>query len=57
MRIMAWMRVAWLTQKTHDPKSNKENLTFPTHTVNVIELNCKVIKKWQSPHFQVYLLF
>ena len=57
MRIMAWMRVAWLTQKTHDPKSNKENLTFPTHTVNVIELNCKVIKKWQSPHFQVYPLF
>ena len=28
----------WLTQKTEDPKSNKENLTFPPHTVNVIEL-------------------
>ena len=27
--------------------SNKGNLTFPRHTVNVIELNCKVIKKWQ----------
>ena len=35
----------WLTQKTEDPKSNKGNLTFPQHTVNVIELNCKVIKK------------
>ena len=34
----------WLTQKTEDPKSNKGNLTF-THTVNVIELNCKVINK------------
>ena len=32
--------LAWLTQKIEDPKSNKENLTFPrTHTVNVIELN------------------
>ena len=28
----------WLTQNTEDPKSNKGNLTFPTHTVNVIEL-------------------
>ena len=28
----------WLTQNTEDPKSNKENLTFPTHTVNVTEL-------------------
>ena len=27
-----------LTQNTEDPKSNKGNLTFPTHTVNVIEL-------------------
>ena len=27
-----------LTQKTEDPKSNKWNLTFPPHTVNVIEL-------------------
>ena len=26
----------WLTQKTEDSKSNKGNLTFPTHTVNVI---------------------
>ena len=23
----------WVTQKTEDSKSNKENLTFPTHTV------------------------
>ena len=28
----------WLTQNTGDTKSNKGNLTFPTHTVNVIEL-------------------
>ena len=26
-----------LAQKTGDSKSNKGNLTFPTHTVNVIE--------------------
>ena len=32
----------WLTQKSEDPTSNKGNLTFPPHTVNVIELNCKV---------------
>ena len=30
--------LAWLTQKTEDPKSNKGNLTFPPHTVNMIEL-------------------
>ena len=30
--------LAWLIQKTEDPKSNKGNLTFPTHTVTVIEL-------------------
>ena len=48
----------WLTQNTKDPKSTKGNLTFSTHTVNVI--NCKVIKKWQRPistsipPFQVY---
>ena len=28
----------WLTQNTEDLKSNKGNLTFSTHTVNVIEL-------------------
>ena len=28
----------WLTQNTKDPKSNKGKLTFPKHTVNVIEL-------------------
>ena len=30
--------LAWLTQKTEEPKSNKGNLTFPSHTVNIIEL-------------------
>ena len=30
--------LAWLTQKTEQPKSNKGNLTFPSHTVNMIEL-------------------
>ena len=30
--------LAWLTQKTEEPKSNKVNLTFPSHTVNMIEL-------------------
>ena len=28
----------WLTQNAEDPKSNTGNLTFPTHTLNVIEL-------------------
>ena len=28
----------WLTQKTEEPKSNKGNFTFPTHTVNVIDM-------------------
>ena len=46
--------LAWLTQKTEDPKSNKGN-----HTQN-IWLNCEEIKKWQppisrsTPPFQVY---
>ena len=31
-----------ITEKTEDPKNNKGNLTIPPHTVNVIELNCKV---------------
>ena len=39
----------WLTQKTEDLKSNKGNLTSPPHTVNVIELNCKVINKVATP--------
>ena len=30
--------LAWLTQKTEEKRSNKENFTFPTHSVNVIEL-------------------
>ena len=56
--------LTWLTQKTEDSKSNKENLTFLPHTVNVIELNCKVVKKsvhppflQQCPLFQVYSPF
>ena len=28
----------WLTQNTEDPTSNKGNLTFSRHAVNVIEL-------------------
>ena len=36
--IKTWMRFAWLTEKTEDLKSNKGNLTFPSHTVIVIEL-------------------
>ena len=30
--------LGWLTQNTEDQKSNKGNLTFPTHKVNVNEL-------------------
>ena len=30
--------VAWLTPKTEEPKCNKENFTFPSHTVNATEL-------------------
>ena len=30
--------LTWLTQMTEEPKSNKGNLTFPSHTVNMIEL-------------------
>ena len=42
--------LTWLTQKTKDPKGIKETLLSPhLHTVNVIELNCKVIKKLQPP--------
>ena len=26
--------LAWLTQKTKEPKTNKGNFTFPHHTVN-----------------------
>ena len=47
--------LAWLTQKTEDPKSNKGNLSFPPHTVNVIERNCKVIESGNPPppHFYI----
>ena len=44
------VNLAWLTQKTEDPKSNKGNLTFPPHTVNMIELNCKVLNNSHPPH-------
>ena len=30
--------VAWLTQKIEEPKINKGNLTFPSHTVNMTKL-------------------
>ena len=41
----------WLTQNTEGPKSNKWNLTFPAHTVNVIELYSN--KKVATPHFYI----
>ena len=54
-----------MAQKTKDWKSNTGTLTFPTKTVNmidVIELNCKVVKNvatppWPfpiNPPFQIY---
>ena len=30
--------LAWIIQKTEEPKGNKGNFTFPAHKVNVIEL-------------------
>ena len=30
--------LACLTQKTEEPKCNKENFTFPPHTVDAIKL-------------------
>ena len=30
--------LAWLTQKTEEPKNNKGKLTFLSHKVNMIEL-------------------
>ena len=51
----------WLTRNTKDLKSNIGDLTFPTHTVNVIELssNKKVATPpaflhQLPPPFQVY---
>ena len=41
--------LAWLTQKTKEPKSNKENFTFLSHTVNMIELQSN--KKVATPRF------
>ena len=43
--------LAWLTQKNEDLKSNNGNLTFTSHTVNVTELNIKIIKKVATPPF------
>ena len=41
--------LTWLTQKTEDPKGiNGTLLSRHAHTVNVIELNCKVAT---PPHF------
>ena len=40
--------LAWLTQKTIDLKCNKGDLTFPTCTVSMIELESN--KKW---HFYI----
>ena len=51
--------LAWLTQKSEDSKGIKGALRSShthTHTVNVIELNCKVIKSGNPP-FEVYPLF
>ena len=37
--IKTWdQNLTWLIQKTEDLKINKGNLTFPSHTVNLIEL-------------------
>ena len=57
--------LAWLTQKTEESKRNTGNFTFPTHTVNIIELqsNKKVAtspflpQPRPSPSFQDYPLF
>ena len=50
--------LAWLTQKTEDPKSNKGNLTFPSHEVNLIKLQSskKVATSisTSTPPFNVY---
>ena len=48
--------LAWLTQKTEEPKCNKGNFTFPEHTQEM-QLNCKVIIKWQPTHFYINPLF
>ena len=44
--------LVWLTQKTEESKCNKTNLTFSPHT-QWTQLNCKVIKKRQPPHFYI----
>ena len=43
----------WLTQKPEDPKSNKGNLTYPPHTVNV-EVATHPPISTLIPPFQVY---
>ena len=42
--------LAWLTQKTEEPKSNKGNFTFPKHTVNVIKSN-RNKSEWEPSPF------
>ena len=57
--------LAWLTQKTEDPKGIKGTLLSPHTRSNMIELHCKVIKCGNPPSiststpppFQVYLPF
>ena len=41
--------LAWLTQKSEEPKSNKGNFTFPSNTVNMIEPSSN--KKVATPPF------
>ena len=45
--------MAWLNQKTEEPKRNKGNFTFPTYTtVNVIELQSNK-KSGNTPYFNI----
>ena len=45
--------MAWLNQKTGEPKRNKGNFTFPTYaTVNVIELESNK-KSGNTPYFNI----
>ena len=49
--------MAWLNQKTEEPKRNKGNFTFPTYTtVNVIELQSNK-KSGNTPYFNKTLPF
>ena len=46
--------LAWQIRKTEDLKSNKGNLFFLRHTLNVIELNCKIVKIVPTLYFYPY---